>query len=149
DGTDRWIKLEDLVKAGDTHKLRDDLPLELKLPYNTYYLWMRFCSLQKRCAYGNYSNWLDEEGRTIDKPMWPYQKHDLKDGVMYHNVLGRRAFARPRQAYKTNGEYSKVSEYVLFNLCTPLDAASGSKSKSTPIQKKLNIDMKAKTGLRD
>ena len=148
DGTDRWIKLEDLVKAGDTHKLRDDLPLELKLPYNTYYLWMRFCSLQKRCAYGNYSNWMQEEGREIDRPMWPYQKHDLKHGVSDYNVLGRRAFARPRQSYK-GSDYSKVSEYILFNVCSPLDAASGLKSKSTPIQKKLNIDHHAKTGLRD
>ena len=148
DGTDRWIKLEDLVKAGDTHKLRDDLPLELKLPYNTYYLWMRFCSLQKRCAYGNYSNWMQEEGREIDRPMWPYQKHNLKEGVSDYNVLGRRAFARPRQSYK-GSDFSKVSEYILFNVCSPLDAASGLKSKSTPIQKKLNIDHRAKTGLRD
>ena len=33
-----WVKLEDLVKEGATDKLRDDLPLELRLPYNTYYL---------------------------------------------------------------------------------------------------------------
>lgn len=149
EGNSAWVKLEQVVKDGATSLLRDDLPLELKLPYNTYYLWMRFCSLQKRCAYGDYSNWLDEEGRSTDNPMWPYQKHDLKDGVINYNVLGRRAFARPRQSYRINGEFGKVSEYVLFNLCTPLDAASGSKSKSTPIQKKLNIDMKAKTGLRD
>lgn len=147
-GDSYWIKLEDLVKEGATDKLRDDLPLELKLPYNTYYLWMRFCSLQKRCAYGSYSNWLQDEGRSTDNPMWPYQKHDLKHGVSDYNVLGRRAFARPRQSYKGSG-YGKISEYILFNVCSPLDAASGSKSKSTPIQKKLNIDYHAKTGLRD
>ena len=76
-GSARWVKLEDVVKEDATDELRDDLPLELKLPYNTYYLWMRFCSLQKRCAYGNYSNWLQDDGREIDRPMWPYQKHNL------------------------------------------------------------------------
>lgn len=143
-----WVKLEDLVKEAATDELRDDLPLELKLPYNTYYLWMRFCSLQKRCAYGNYSNWMEEEGREIDLPMWPYQKHNLKEGVSDYKVLGKRAFARPRQGYR-GYESSKISEYVLFNVCSPLDTASGLKSKSTPIQKKLNIDHHAKTGLRD
>lgn len=147
-GSARWVKLEDVVKEDATNELRDDLPLELKLPYNTYYLWMRFCSLQKRCAYGSYSNWMQEDGREIDRPMWPYQKHDLKHGVSDYNVLGRRAFARPRQSYR-GSDSSKVSEYVLFNVCSPLDAASGLKSKSTPIQKKLNIDYHAKTGLRD
>lgn len=147
-GSARWVKLEDVVKEDATDELRDDLPLELKLPYNTYYLWMRFCSLQKRCAYGNYSNWLNEEGREIDRPMWPHRKYNLKQGVSDYNVLGRRAFARPRQSYK-GSESSKVSEYILFNVCSPLDAASGLKSKSTPIQKKLNIDHHAKTGLRD
>lgn len=147
-GSARWVKLEDVVKEDAIDELRDDLPLELKLPYNTYYLWMRFCSLQKRCAYGSYSNWMQEDGREIDRPMWPYQKHDLKHGVSDYNVLGRRAFARPRQSYK-GSDSSKVSEYVLFNVCSPLDAASGLKSKSTPIQKKLNIDYHAKTGLRD
>ena len=143
-----WEKLETVVKEGWQDELCDDLPLELKLPYNTYYLWMRFCSLQKRCAYGSYSNWLQEDGREIDIPMWPYQKHNLKEGVRDYNVLGRRAFARPRQSYKYS-ENSKISEYLLFNVCSPLDAASGSKSKSTPIQKKLNIDRNVKTGLRD
>lgn len=143
-----WETLENVIRNGWQDELRDDLPLELKLPYNTYYLWMRFCALQKRCAYGSYSNWLQEDGREIDIPMWPYQKHNLKEGVTDYSVLGRRAFARPRQGYKGDTN-SKVSEYVLFNVCSPLDAASGSKSKSTPIQKKLNIDRHAKTGLRD
>ena len=146
--TGEWHALEYLYKNNLLHALRDDLPLELRLPYNTYYLWMRFCSLQKRCAYGNYSNWMQEDGREIDRPMWPYQKYNLREGVSDYNVLGKRAFARPRQSYR-GSDYSKVSEYVLFNVCSPLDAASGSKSKSTPIQKKLNIDHHAKTGLRD
>ena len=148
-GSAPWVKLEDLVRnERENRDLHDDLPLELKLPYNTYYLWMRFCSLQKRCAYGNYSNWLQDDGREIDRPMWPYQKHNLREGVSDYNVLGRRAFARPRQSYK-GSDSSKVSEYILFNVCSPLDAVSGLKSKSTPIQKKLNIDHRAKTGLRD
>jgi hypothetical protein len=146
--TGEWHTLEYLYKNNLLHALRDDLPLELKLPYNTYYLWMRFCALQKRCAYGSYSNWLDEEDREIDLPMWPDQKHSLLQGIREYNILGKRAFARPRQSYR-GSEFSKVSEYILFNVCSPLDAASGLKSKSTPIQKKLNIDHNAKTGLRD
>ena len=143
-----WHTLEYLANNGFLRALHDDKPIEIKLPYNTYYLWMRFCSLQKRCAYGDYSNWLDEEGRGIDKPMWPEQKHNLKDGVMNYSVLDRRAFARPRQAYKYNA-YAKISEYIQFNVCSPMDAASGTKSKATPIQKKLTIDTNAKTWLRD
>ena len=60
-----WHNLEYLYKNDLLHGLRDDKPIELKLPYNTYYLWMRFCSLQKRCAYGDYSNWLDEEPKIL------------------------------------------------------------------------------------
>jgi hypothetical protein len=148
EGNSAWVKLEQVVKDGATSLLRDDLPLELKLPYNTYYLWMRFCSLQKRCAYGDYSNWLDEEGRGIDYPMWPEQKLNLVEGVRDNNVLGKRAFARPRQAYRY-GEYGKISEYIQFNVCSPMDAASGTKSKATPIQKKLTIDKNATTTIRN
>lgn len=143
-----WHTLEYLSNNGLLHGLRDDKPIEIKLPYNTYYLWMRFCSLQKRCAYGDYSNWLDEEGRGIDNPMWPEQKLNLVEGVRDYNVLGRRAFARPRQAYRY-GEYGKISEYIQFNVCSPMDAASGTKSKATPIQKKLTIDKHATTTIRN
>ena len=143
-----WHTLEYLSNNGLLHGLRDDKPIEIKLPYDTYYLWMRFCSLQKRCAYGDYSNWLDEEGRGIDNPMWPEQKINLVEGVRDYNVLGRRAFARPRQAYRYN-EYAKISEYVQFNVCSPMDAASGTKSKATPIQKKLTIDIHATTTIRN
>ena len=143
-----WHTLEYLYNNNLLHSLSDDLPIELKLPYNTYYLWMRFCSLQKRCAYGDYSNWLDEEGRNIDIPMYPEQKHNLYEGVTSYNVLGRRAFARPRQSYRNNG-FSKISETIQFNLCEPMDVASGSKSKATPIQKKLFITSTAKSGLRN
>lgn len=149
DATNRWIKLEDLVRNGDTDKLRDDLPLELRLPYNTYYLWMRFCSLQKRCAYGDYSNWLGEEGRGIDIPMYPHQKNDLLSGVRDYNILSRRAFARPRQAYRNNSGFGKISEHIQFNICYPITVSSGVKSKSTPITKKLNITANAISGLRD
>ena len=143
-----WHTLEYLANNGFLRALHDDKPIEIKLPYNTYYLWMRFCSLQKRCAYGDYSNWLDEEGRSIDYPMWPEQKLNLVEGVRDYNVLGRRAFARPRQAYRY-GEYGKISEYIQFNVCSPMDAASGTKSKATPIQKKLTIDKNATTTIRN
>lgn len=143
-----WHTLEYLYNNNLLHSLSDDLPIELKLPYNTYYLWMRFCSLQKRCAYGDYSNWLDEEGRNIDTPMYPEQKHNLYEGVTSYSILSKRAFARPRQAYRDNG-YSKINETIQFNLCEPMDVVSGSKSKATPIQKKLFITSSAKSGLRN
>ncbi len=143
-----WHTLEYLANNGFLRALHDDKPVEIKLPYNTYYLWMRFCSLQKRCAYGDYSNWLDDDGRNIDNPMWPEQKLNLAEGVRDYNVLGRRAFARPRQSYRY-GEYGKISEYIQFNVCSPMDAASGTKSKATPIQKKLTIDKNATTTIRD
>lgn len=144
-----WETLETVVRNGWQDELSDDLPLELKLPYNTYYLWMRFCSLQKRCAYGDYSNWLGEEGRGIDIPMYPYQKNDLLSGILDYNVLGKRAFARPRQSYKNGSGYGKISEYIQFNICYPITVSSGVKSKSTPITKKLNITSNAVSGLRD
>lgn len=148
DGTDRWIKLETLVQEDRTRYLNDNIPVEIRLPYNTYYLWMRFCSLQKRCAYGDYSNWLEDGGRGISNPMWPEQKHNLVEGVRECGILSKRAFARPRQAYR-QGSFGKISECIQFNVCSPMDAASGSKSKATPIQKKLTIDTNAKTWLRD
>lgn len=142
----RWLNLDELVKKGKTDLLRDDMPLELKLPYDTYYLWMRFLSLQKRCAYGDPSGWNDGTG--INGAMYPYQKHNLREGVVDYAVLNQKAFGRPRSAYR-NSEYSKVCEYIQFNVCTPIDVASGSKSKATPIQKRLYITKTAQSGLRD
>lgn len=144
-----WEKLETVVRNGWQDELSDDLPIELKLPYDSYYLWMRMCALQKRCAYGNYSDWLGETGREISNPMWPYQKHDLYHAVSDYGILGKRAFSRPRQGYRVNSGMGKVSEYIHFNVCTHTDVAAGRKSKSTPIQKKLNIDFHAASGLRD
>lgn len=144
-----WETLETVVRNGWQDELSDDLPIELKLPYDSYYLWMRMCALQKRCAYGNYSDWLGETGREISNPMWPYQKHDLYHAVSDYGVLGKRAFSRSRQGYRVNSSMGKVSEYIHFNVCTHTDVAAGRKSKSTPIQKKLNIDFHAASGLRD
>lgn len=141
-----WIKLEELVKSGQTDLLRDDMPLELKLPYDTYYLWMRFLSLQKRCAYGEPQGW--NQGSGIANPMYPYQKHNLRGGVVDYNILSKRAFSRPRSSYRYS-DFSKVCEYIQFNVCTPIDVASGSKSKATPIQKRLYITKSAQSGLRD
>jgi hypothetical protein len=142
----KWKNLEELVKSGQTDLLRDDMPLELKLPYDTYYLWMRFLSLQKRCAYGEPSDW--NEGNGISDPMYPYQKHNLREGVVDYNILSKKAFGRPRSSYRYS-DFSKVCEYVQFNVCTPIDVASGSKSKATPIQKRLYITKTAQSGLRD
>ena len=144
-----WKTLEDVVREGRQDKLSNDLPIELKLPYDSYYLWMRICALQKRCAYGSYSDWLGETGNEISDPMWPYQKHDLYNAVANYNILGKRAFSRYRQGYRVNSSMGKVSEYIHFNVCTHNDVAAGRKSKSTPIQKKLNIDFHAASGLRD
>lgn len=144
-----WETLETVVRNGWQDELSDDLSIELKLPYDSYYLWMRICALQKRCAYGNYSDWLGETGNEISDPMWPYQKHDLCDAVANYDILGKRAFSRNRQGYRVNSSMGKVSEYIHFNVCNHNDVAAGRKSKSTPIQKKLNIDFCATSGLRD
>lgn len=144
-----WETLETVVRNGWQDELSDDLPIELKLPYDSYYLWMRMCALQKRCAYGSYSDWLGETGREISDPMWPYQKHDLYHAIREYGILGKRAFSRDRQGYRVNSSMGKVSEYIHFNVCTHNDVAAGRKSKSTPIQKKLNIDFMAASGLRD
>lgn len=144
-----WETLETVVRNGWQDELSDDLPIELKLPYDSYYLWMRMCALQKRCAYGSYSDWLGETDREISNPMWPYQKHDLYHAIREYGILGKRAFSRPRQGYRVNSNMGKVSEYIHFNVCTHDDVAAGRKSKSTPIQKKLNIDFNATSGLRD
>lgn len=144
-----WETLETVVRNGWQDELSDDLSIELKLPYDSYYLWMRMCALQKRCAYGSYSDWLGETGREISDPMWPYQKHDLYHAIREYGILGKRAFSRDRQGYRVNSSMGKVSEYIHFNVCTHNDVAAGRKSKSTPIQKKLNIDFMAASGLRD
>ena len=144
-----WETLETVVRNGWQDELSNDLSIELKLPYDSYYLWMRMCALQKRCAYGSYSDWLGETGREISDPMWPYQKHDLYHAIREYGILGKRAFSRDRQGYRVNSSMGKVSEYIHFNVCTHNDVAAGRKSKSTPIQKKLNIDFNATSGLRD
>ena len=146
-GYGNWCKLETLVKEGHTNWLVDDIPLELKLPYNTYYLWMRYLAIQKRCTYGNPENWMEEEGREISNPMWTNQKNSLMEGVS-NGVISKVGFGT-KNGYRCNSDYSKICEYIEFNLCEAKNIAHKNKTKATPIQKRLWLTKSGKSGLRN
>ncbi len=143
-----WVKLEEVAKSPWLQEsLEDDIPLELKLPYNTYYLWMRFLAIQKRCTYGSPENWMEEEGREISSPMWPNQKNSLMEGIW--NGVVRKAGFGARSGYRGATEFAKICEYIEFNLCEAKNVAHSSKSKATPIQKRLWLTGTGKSGLRN
>lgn len=143
-----WVKLEEVARTPwYLESLKDDIPLELKLPYNTYYLWMRFLAIQKRCTYGSPENWMEEEGREISSPMWPSQKNSLMEGIW--NGVVRKAGFGARNGYRGATEFAKICEYIEFNLCEAKNVAHSSKSKATPIQKRLWLTGTGKSGLRN
>ena len=146
--TGGWAKLEYLHKNGLLHCLKDNEPIEIRIPYNTYYLWMRFISLQKRCVYGNPSDW-DDSGNPISNPMYPWDKNNLRVGVNEYGVMSRKAFSRPRGSYRCNHNTGKINETIQFNLVNHKDMVSG-KRNGSPITKKLILwESDADSGLRD
>lgn len=146
----RWHNFETVVKTPELlERLKDDIALEFKLPYNTYYYWMRFLAIQKRCCYGNPTDWMQEEGRIISDPMWPYQKNSLMEGIWNGGIFNKRAYGRKRSAYRNNSGMGKITECLEFNICSPMNVADGSKSTATPIQKKIVVNNNGGTVLRD
>lgn len=146
----RWHKFEDVVNTPELlERLDDEIPLVFKLPYNTYYYWMRFLAVQKRCCYGNPTDWMEESGRTIANPMYPYQKNSLMEGIWNGNIFSKKAYGRKRSSYRNNSGYGKITECLQFNVCSPRNVSSGTTSSATPIQKKLVISNSGKTALRD
>ena len=143
-----WAKLEYLHKNGLLHCLKDNEPIEIRIPYNTYYLWMRFISLQKRCVYGDPSDWNDSSN-PISNPMYPWNKNNLRVGVNDYGVMSKKAFSRPRGSYRCNHNTGKISELIQFNLVNHKDMVSG-KRNGSPITKKLILwESDADSGLRD
>ena len=55
-------------------------------------------------------------------------------------VKDRRAFGRQRHRYSGYSIDAKICEYIQFNLYTPYNVYGGTKSKSTPIKKRLVIN---------
>lgn len=100
------------------------------LPWDTYYLWMRFLSWQKQCFY-------DETDPGVS---WTV-KNDLTTALGWDNgkVFETRAFGRSRKKYRHANEYAQVSEYLEFSLATVENIVRGTTSKSQPIQKRLVI----------
>lgn len=139
------VSLKYIVKNNLTDCLIEGQPVQFMLPYDTYYLWLRFSAWQKRCLYNEYREDTDEY-----LPM--SYKNSITSAWDWDNgssMLNRRAFGRQRNGYST-GNNTKVCEYVHFNLYTPANVTMGTVSSSTPIQKRLYINCRnGGSGLRD
>lgn len=139
------VPLKYIVKNNLTDCLIEGQPVQFMLPYDTYYLWLRFSAWQKRCLYNEYREDTDEY-----LPM--SYKNSITSAWDWDNgssMLNRRAFGRQRNGYST-GNHTKVCEYIHFNLYTPANVTMGTVSSSTPIQKRLYINCSnGGSGLRD
>lgn len=117
-----FVSLRELALNGlwNTY-MRSEETIVLKLPWDTYYLWMRLAPMQKRRFH-------DDE--------WYYKNvltYSLRDD------LGGRAFGGLRGHMFTAHQTSKMHQRVEFNLCEPTSVVRGTPSRSTPIAKKLVI----------
>lgn len=127
-----WFKLKTAIKRGM------DLPenLVFRYPYNSAELWLRFSAWQKRCMYNEF---MDRNGQYLQLT----QKQALAYAWGSNNVYlvkDRRAFGRQRNRYSGYSIDAKICEYIQFNLYTPYNVYGGTKSKSTPIKKRLVIN---------
>lgn len=128
-----WFKLKTVVKNGW------DLPenLVFRYPYNSAELWLRFSAWQKRCMYNELMNGNGQYLQLTQKQALTYA-WESNNG---YPVRDRRAFGRQRNRYSGWSDYTKICEYIQFNLYTPYNVYSGTKSKSTPIKKRLVINI--------
>lgn len=146
-----WVPLKEVVAEGKTDLLTDYQTIQFRLPYDSYYLWMRFTGYQKRCLYEVNRDAIIEDNETKYLPL--SYKNDLSACWDWNNgssMLGRRAFGRQRAGYRYRNDGTKVSEYIELNLYTPANITMGTVSASTPIQKRLYINASnGGSGIRD
>lgn len=135
-----WIKLKEFAAK--------DLPENsiFRFPYNTAELWLRFSAWQKRCMYNEFKEETKEYLQLTQKQAlafaWEWDRG--------RSVTERRAFGCQRNAYSGKSEHSKICEYIQFNLYTPYNVYGGTKSRSTPIKKRLFINkFNGGSGIRD
>ena len=129
-----WIKLKKLIADGDAGNLPETITF--RYPYNSAELWLRFSAWQKRCMYNEL---MDGNGQYLQLT----QKQALAYAWESNNgypVKDRRAFGRQRNRYSGYSIDGKICEYIQFNLYTPYNVYGGTKSKSTPIKKRLVIN---------
>ncbi len=139
-----WLRLKDAIAHGDEDNLPENLVF--RYPYNSAELWLRFSAWQKRCMYNEYSGERDEYLQLCQKQALVY----AWDWDIGYSVINRRAFGRQRNRYSFASENAKICEYIQFNLYSPANVSAGTKSKSTPIKKRLVINAaNGSSGLRD
>ena len=145
-----WKKLKDVIANGDEDNLPENITF--RYPYNTAELWLRFSAWQKRCMYNEFKEETEETEETKE-----YLQLTQKQALAFawewdqgYSVTGRRAFGRQRNKYSGSGENTKICEYIHFNLYTPYNVYGGTKSRSTPIKKRLFINkVSGGSGIRD
>ena len=122
-----YVLLEEIMQdASFDLYFNDNDNIKFILPWDTYYLWLRFLCWQKRCFY---------EDSNCD---WSL-KNDMLAALRWDWIFLKRAFGKTRGSYNWRTWRSQVSEYVEFNLATPDDIVRGQTSKSQPIHKRIVI----------
>ena len=129
-----WIRLKDAIEHGNEDNLPENLTF--RYPYNSAEIWLRFSAWQKRCMYNEFKEETKEYLPLTQKQAlvfaWEWDQG--------YSIKNRRAFGRQRNMYSGSSEHTKISEYIQFNLYEPYNVYGGTKSKSTPIQKRITIN---------
>ena len=125
-----WVNLDELLN--DEYGIQQWEMIQqpvFRLPYDTFYLWMRFSGWQKR-AY--YSGTFDDSGEYMQ-----HQKNIIPapgDGYLErYNRFGSSL------KYKNHESRGSVTEYVQFNLATFDEIIHNKKTSSNAITKKLSL----------
>ena len=129
-----WLKLKKVIAKGDAGNLPETITF--RYPYNSAELWLRFSAWQKRCMYNEYMAGNNQYLQLTQKQALAYDWASNQGYI----VRDKRAFGRQRNRYSGYSIDAKICEYIQFNLYTPYNVYSGTKSKSTPIKKRLVIN---------
>ena len=122
------IKIRDFIKyLNNGYSLntffRDDDLVRLRIPYDTYYLWMRLCGWQKQ---------------TFAVDIWDVKNNLTSAGD--NEAFTKRGFGSSRgHTWRVASPETSIKSYLEFNLAEPESVIRGVPSRSTPIKKKLCI----------
>lgn len=139
EGISNWAVLDSLTEEQKQAWLADDTPAKFKFPYDTYHFWMRNLAFQKRCVYGDNSDLGTRDSQIEfgwENNLLVMFTGSVSSGEALVNMtFNRRSFGQFRQGYKRNNDHARCSLAVEFNIATPENVITGSKSISRPVKK--------------
>lgn len=119
-----WVKFDTLLSTEPGVQQWNLMKQPIfRIPYNSYYLWMRFSGLQKVCYYCGYSP-LSSYSTNLYRKNNMLSMADEGEGNKWDAFLQYHRFGsklKYRHQYNDSSVFCVISEYVKFNLVTADD----------------------------